>query len=83
MIKINKDGQLWKTLYDCDMSMVLPERGVYDATCYLGDGGENGCSTTIQVDIMTEIKTGPFLPLLIFVAIGMGAYITYRRRKTA
>lgn len=82
MIKVNKNGQLWKTLYDCDSALTLPERGTYDATCYLGDGGENGCNTTIQVDVMTEIKTGPFLPILIITAIGMGAFITYRRRKT-
>ena len=38
-------------------ALTLPERGsTYDATCYLGDGGENGCNTTIQVDVMTEIK---------------------------
>lgn len=82
MIKIHKDGFLWKTLYACDTALTMTERGVYDATCYLGDGGEDGCRTTIQVDVMTEIPTGPFLSILILTALTLGFYITYRRRKT-
>jgi LPXTG-motif cell wall-anchored protein len=31
---------------------------------------------------MTIIKTGPFLPIIVFMALGMAGYITYRRRKT-
>ena len=32
---------------------------------------------------MTIIRTGPFLPILLALALGMAGYITYRRRKTA
>lgn len=81
-IEINKDGQPWKTLYDCSTSTVFDEKGYYEATCYLDGNREENCSTDVQVDIMTIIKTGPFLPLLIIIAIGMAVYITYRRRKT-
>lgn len=48
----------------------------------MGDDQEESCSTDIQVDIMTIIKTGPFLPIIIVIAMGTAGYITYRRRKT-
>ncbi len=68
MIKIDKNGQPWQTLYDCTTDMIFDEKGIYDATCYLSDGGEQGCSTRIQVDIMTIIPTGPFVPTILVTA---------------
>jgi hypothetical protein len=77
---IKKDGAPWQTVSDCATSMLFEERGSYEATCQI-DTGET-CSTTVQVDIMTIIQTGPFLPLVIILALGVGGYITYRRRTT-
>lgn len=59
--------------------MIFDQKGLYEATCTTEDS--ESCSTDIRVDIMTIIQTGPFLPILIFAAIGMASYITYRRRK--
>lgn len=79
-MRINKDGAPWQTVYECSTSMVFDQRGNYEATCYL-DSGEN-CSVNVQVDIMTIIETGPFLPIIIILALGTAGYITYRRRTT-
>ena len=48
----------------------------------MGEAEEESCSTDIQVDIMTIIQTGPFLPLIVIAAMSVTAYISYRRRKT-
>lgn len=66
-MRINKDGMLWQTINDCSSPVVFDQRGNYEAICYL-DAGEN-CSTTVQVDIMTVIPTGPFLPTIIILAL--------------
>jgi uncharacterized repeat protein (TIGR01451 family) len=79
-IRINKDGAPWQTLYDCSTSMDFDQKGRYEATCILEN--DETCSTTIQVDVMTYIQTGPFLPIIIVIAMGTAGYLTYRRRKT-
>lgn len=79
-IHINKDGIPWQTLYDCSTSMEFDQKGSYEATCILEN--DETCSTTIQVDVMTYIQTGPFLPIIIVIAMGTAGYLTYRRRKT-
>jgi uncharacterized repeat protein (TIGR01451 family) len=82
MIRMDKDGKPWRSIADCSAEVVFTERGIYDATCIVGDAETQSCSTRVQVDIMTIIQTGPFLPVLIFLSLGMAGYITYRRRKT-
>ena len=81
-IKLWKNGKPWRSVAGCNADIIFTERGVYDATCVVGDADTQSCSTRVQVDVMTIIKTGPFLPTIIFIAFGMAAYITYRRRKT-
>jgi len=78
-----KDGKPWRSVADCNADIIFTEKGVYDATCIIGDLDTQSCSTRVQVDIMTIIKTGPFLPIIIVFALSIGGYITYRRRKTA
>jgi cysteine-rich repeat protein len=83
MITFTKDGKPWKTIYECDTYMTFKEAGNYHANCTLDDGDEDGCSANIAVDVMTEIHTGPWLPIIIIMATSLAAYVTYRRRKTA
>lgn len=81
-IKLWKNGKPWRSVAGCNADIIFTEKGVYDASCIVGDADTQSCSTRVQVDVMTIIKTGPFLPTIIFIALGMAAYITYRRRKT-
>lgn len=81
MIRIDKDGKPWRSVADCRADIIFTEKGVYDATCIIGDAETQSCRTRVQVDIMTIIQTGPFMPILLLVSIGLAGYITYRRRK--
>jgi uncharacterized repeat protein (TIGR01451 family) len=82
MIRIMKDGKPWRSVANCHADLILEEKGVYDAQCIVGDAETQSCSTRVQVDVMTIIQTGPFLPTVLLLALGMAGYITYRRRKT-
>jgi uncharacterized repeat protein (TIGR01451 family) len=79
-MQIVKNGEPWQTINDCASPVTFTEQWTYEATCLI-DSGET-CSTTIEVDIMTIIRTGP-LPIVLLLSIIGGAYITYRRRKAA
>lgn len=81
-IRVTKDGEPWKTISDCQASFLFEEKGTYDAVCVVGDADIRECSTRVQIDVMTDIPTGPFLPILIVIALSTAGYITYRRRKT-
>ena len=81
MIRIRKDGKPWRSVADCHGDIIFEERGVYDAQCIVGDAETESCNTRVQVDVMTIIQTGPFVPTVLFLALGMAGYITYRRKK--
>ncbi len=67
-IRVTKDGEPWQTVSNCNASFTFLEKGVYDATCVVGDADVRECSTQVRVDVMTDIPTGPFFPLILILA---------------
>lgn len=81
-IQVLKDGQPWRNITSCQADLIFDQKGTYDATCYIGNLDTQHCKTRILVDVMTKIPTGPFLPVILLISVGLAGYIVYRRRKT-
>ncbi len=83
-ISLLKDGRLLNYINDCTTEVIIEDKWVYDVTCEVWDEYTSEvCYALIEVDVMTNPKTGPFLPILIIISIILsGTYYTYLRRRT-